>query len=185
MPNPGVAEAEPVQNPVVTARLTKGTPTPVRIKDVATPGKIIGETAPHSTFIVRLNFGLAGNESESYVPDMPDLFVTERSRTHRKKNAQFRDCQRENLPLVTITPGRNHALVEIDMFPTDKNLDEPTIREIDAVFAKHTASKHIKVSAIQCLADRVPRAVAASVATQLFQIAAAAMPRLPLVGTPT
>jgi hypothetical protein len=116
---------------------------------------------------------------------MHNLFVTERSKTHRKENAQFSDCQRENLPLVTITPGRNYALVEIDMFPTEKNFDDPTMREIAAVFAEHTAPKHIKVSAIQCFADRIPRASAESVATRLFQTAVAAMPRLPSVGAKT
>ena len=68
MPIAGVAEAEPVQNPVVTARLTKGAPTPAQTKGVATPGKIIGETSPlvrHVTrFKVRLGHELDREEAK-------------------------------------------------------------------------------------------------------------------------
>lgn len=45
MPSPGVADTEPVQNPVVTASTSKGTTPPVRIKDVAIAFKIIGDTS--------------------------------------------------------------------------------------------------------------------------------------------
>jgi hypothetical protein len=106
-------------------------------------------------------------------------FIAERSKTHEKKNAQFRECQRHNRPLVTITPRRQFALVEIDMFTTDKNLDDSAMREIQAVFAEHVPLDTIKVSAIQCVADRIPRASAEAVATKLFETAVQAMPHLP------
>jgi len=44
MPNPGVADTKPVQNPVVTASSSKGAAPPVRIKDAAIVFKIIGDT---------------------------------------------------------------------------------------------------------------------------------------------
>lgn len=110
-------------------------------------------------------------------------FVTERSKTHSKKNAQFAECRRENLPLVSITPGRKFSLVEIDMITTDKNLDDSAIRDISAVFAEHTDPKYIKVSGILCLADRVPRSSAETAATRVYELAVAAMPRLRPIGT--
>jgi hypothetical protein len=106
-------------------------------------------------------------------------FVVERSKSYEKKNAQFRDCQRNNRPLVTITPSRKFALVEIDMFPTDKNLDSSVMDEIGAVLAQHAETGEIKVSAIQCYANRIPRVSAESVATKLYDIALNAMPNLP------
>jgi hypothetical protein len=106
-------------------------------------------------------------------------FVTERSKTYEKKNAQFRACQKYNRPLVTITPRGKFAVVEVDMFTTDKNFDDSAMWEISAAFAEHTAVDNIKVSAIQCIADRVPRGSAESLATKLYDTAVAAMPYLP------
>ena len=65
------------------------------------------------------------------------------------------------------------------MFTTDKNFDDSAMREISAAFAEHTAVDNIKVSAIQCVADRVPRESAESLATKLYDTAVAAMPHLP------
>ena len=106
-------------------------------------------------------------------------FVTERSKTYEKKNAQFRECQKHNRPLVTISPRRQFALVELDMFTTDKNLDDDTMRDLQAVFAEYAPRDNIKVSAIQCVADRIPRASAEAVATKLFETVIRAMPHLP------
>jgi hypothetical protein len=114
---------------------------------------------------------------------MQHQFVTERSKTHTKKNVQFAACRRENLPLVSITPGSKFALVEIDMITTNKNLDDSAIRDIAAAFAEHTDPKHIRVSAVSCLADRVPRSSAEAAAARVYQVAVAAMPRLPMIGT--
>jgi hypothetical protein len=113
--------------------------------------------------------------------EMQNLFVIERSKTHRKENAQFRDCQRHNLPLVKITPGGRLASVEIDMFPTDRNFDEATENQMVAVCAEHTAPENIRACAIQCIADRVPRAAAESLAKKLFESAVSAMSQLPPV----
>lgn len=113
---------------------------------------------------------------------MQHQFVTERSKTHAKKNAQFAACRRENLPLVSITPGRKFALVEIDMITTNKNLDDSAIRDIASVFAEHTPPKHIRVSPVLCLADRVPRSYADAAAAQVYEVAVEAMPRLRPIG---
>jgi hypothetical protein len=110
---------------------------------------------------------------------MQNSFVSERSKTHTKENAQFRDCQRHNLPLVKITLRGRFASVEIDMFPTDKNFDEPAMLEMVALCTEHTAPENIRVCAIQCVADRIVRASAGSLAKSLFERAVAAMPQLP------
>jgi len=109
---------------------------------------------------------------------MQNLFVTERSKTHRKENAQFRDCQTHNRLLVKITPRGQFASVEIDMFPTDANFDAAAESQMVAVCAEHTAPENIRVCAIQCIADRVPRASAELLAKKLFESAVSAMPQL-------
>jgi hypothetical protein len=113
---------------------------------------------------------------------MQNSFISERSKRHTKKNAQFAACRRENLPLVSITPGHKFALVEIDMITTNKNLDDTAIDEICDVFEEHTEPKHIRASAVLCLADRVPRSAAESVAARIYEVAVAAMARLRPIG---
>lgn len=106
-------------------------------------------------------------------------FVTERSKTYERKNAQFADCQRHNRPLVIVTPRRSFAMVEVDMFPTDRNLDHTAIEQIAAAFAEYTPAENIKVSAVQCVGERVPATSAESLAKKLYDTVVAAMPQLP------
>jgi hypothetical protein len=120
-------------------------------------------------------------QRESYFPEMEHSFVTERSRTHRRQNAQFTACRRENLPLVIITPRRRFASVEIDMWPTDKNFDSATEQQMAAICAEHTHRANIAVCTIQCIAAGIPRESSESLARKLFDAAVAAMPNLPPV----
>jgi len=113
---------------------------------------------------------------------MNAIFVTERSKSCRKKNAQFFECKRENLPLVVITPGRTYATVEIDMITTNRNLDKKAVEDICKVFAQNT-SDWIWRSRVACRAERIPKGCAENVATEIYEIASTAMPRLRKIGT--
>jgi len=108
-------------------------------------------------------------------------FVVERSRKYRKTNAQFNECRRSNRPLVTVRPKRKFASIELDMFTTDRNLDERTMDAICEVFAEHTTK--VWQSRISCRAERILKSSAENVAARVYDIAFAAMPRLCKLGT--
>lgn len=110
---------------------------------------------------------------------MNAIFVTENSKSCRKKNAQFYRCKRENLPLVVIRPGRKYASVEIDMITTDRNLDEMAKAEIcEVLFEYSEPPGEISHSLMSCRAVKVLKAKAEALATRIYQIAYDAMPRL-------
>jgi hypothetical protein len=110
---------------------------------------------------------------------MKAIFVTENSKTHRKKNIQFYQCRRENLPLVVIVPGRKYASVEIDMITTDRNLDDSTANEICTVLVQYSEPRaQVWRSHVACRVERVPISTAETVATRIYNIAYEAMPKL-------
>lgn len=110
---------------------------------------------------------------------MNSIFVTENSKSCRKKNAQFYYCKRENLPFVVIRPGRKYASVEIDMFTTDRNLDEEAEADIcKALFEYSELPGEIWHSRISCRAVKVLKTKADALAMRIYQIAYDAMPRL-------
>lgn len=137
---------------------------------------------PSPIFLSLRLFSALLRRCESYSQPMQREFVIERSKAHTKKNVQFAACRRENLPLVSITPGRKFGLVEVDMITTNRNLDDAAIRDIFTIFAEHTDAKYIKVSAVLCRAERVPRSSAEAAASRAFEVAVAAMPRLRPIG---
>lgn len=110
---------------------------------------------------------------------MKAIFVIDNSKTNRKKNTQFYECKRENRPLVVITPHGKHASVEVDMFPTDRNLDNSTADAICKVLIQYSeSSAQVWRSLIRCHVERVKKSLAESLATHIYNIANDAMPRL-------
>ena len=107
------------------------------------------------------------------------LFVSENSKSYAKTNEHFYRCRRENRPHVVIRPKRKFASVEIDMFTTNRNLDQQTADAICKVLIEHSEpTAQVWRSLISCRVERVRKEVAEAVASRVYEIASAAMPGL-------
>jgi hypothetical protein len=110
---------------------------------------------------------------------MENIFIKSKRGDYRRKNEQYYQCKRENLPLVVIVPHRKFASVEIDMITTDRNFDDETADRICKVFRDHMdKTATLWRSLVNCSVERVLLPQAETVATQIYNIAYEALPRL-------
>jgi hypothetical protein len=106
-------------------------------------------------------------------------FVIDNSKNCKKKNAHYQACRRENRPFVFISPRVKYASVELDMFPTNRNLDEPTRNKIHQhMISFGVSAKQVRSGNIFCYAHQVLKSDAKTLANDIYQIAYDAMPHL-------
>lgn len=110
---------------------------------------------------------------------MKSNFVTDNTKSLEKRNAHFYSCQRENRPYVYVATSGKSAWVELDMFTTNRNLDDATRDQIFEAMVEHGISPRDTLCAhVICRAAKVPLSIAQSLASRIFEIADKAIPRL-------
>lgn len=83
----------------------------------------------------------------------------------------WRECERQNVPYVSIRPARKFAWVELDMTSTNLNLDEQTRAEMRKLMLRYTGTdRHVICGEALCRAEGVLISEAKKLAGEMFQI---------------